>query len=191
MLLVYAVAIGLICGVVTRGRIAALGTIHIRLWPVALGGLFFQALLFSSPVAASVGALGPPLYVVSTTLVLLALVANLRLPGFWLISLGALLNLTVIVLNGGQMPAAADAVAAVAGSGWQPSGFVNSLPMDHAHAGLLGDIFVLPRPIPLANVFSVGDLLIGVGGAIFVFRTMHSAPLIHVASRAAVPAKHA
>ncbi len=37
----------------------------------------------------------------------------------------------------------------------------------------LGDIFVLPRPLPLANVFSIGDVLIGLGGALFILRTMH------------------
>ncbi len=36
----------------------------------------------------------------------------------------------------------------------------------------LGDVFALPRPIPLANVFSVGDVLIGVGAAWCVIRSM-------------------
>jgi hypothetical protein len=36
----------------------------------------------------------------------------------------------------------------------------------------LGDIFVLPRPVPFANVFSPGDVLIGLGGALFIVRTM-------------------
>jgi hypothetical protein len=35
--------------------------------------------------------------------------------------------------------------------------------------------------MPLANVFSVGDVLIGVGGAYFIFRTMHRAPVAHAA----------
>ncbi len=42
--------------------------------------------------------------------------------------------------------------------------FTNST-LIHAGTALpfLGDVFALPRPIPLANVFSVGDVLIGVG----------------------------
>ncbi len=39
--------------------------------------------------------------------------------------------------------------------------------------GFLGDIFALPRWLPLANIFSIGDVLIGVGGAWFVIATMH------------------
>ena len=37
----------------------------------------------------------------------------------------------------------------------------------------LGDLFVLPRPLPFANVFSLGDVLIGMGGAWFIVAAMH------------------
>jgi len=177
MLLVYAVAIGLIAGLVTRGRLSALGTVHIRFWPVALLGLAFQLVLFSSPVAASVGLLGPSLYVVSTTLVLMALVFNLRQPGFWLITLGALLNFTAIIANNGFMPASLDAIAALTGGQVLPTAdYTNSaLASSTTILPFLGDVFVLPHPFPLANVFSIGDLLIGLGGGWFVVRTMHRA----------------
>ena len=36
----------------------------------------------------------------------------------------------------------------------------------------VGDILVLPRPFPFANVFSLGDVLIGVGAALFLVWTM-------------------
>ena len=175
MLLVYAVILGVAAGLATGGRLGRLGNTHIRLWPVALGGLAFQALLFSAPLSSSVGHLGPSLYVVSTTLVLMALIVNLRQPGFWLITLGALLNFVAVVANGGQMPASPEAVQAVLGGSWQMTGFVNSVPMDHAVLGILGDVFALPHPFPLANIFSIGDVLIGAGGALFVWRVMHGA----------------
>ena len=38
MLLIYAVALGIIAGLMTRGRLSALGSVHIKLWPVALIG---------------------------------------------------------------------------------------------------------------------------------------------------------
>ena len=175
MLLLYAVVIGLLVGTLTRGRIGNLSTVKVKLWPVALIGLLFQMLLFSSPLAASVGPWGPSLYVISTTLVLMALVVNIRQPGFWLITLGALANFAVIVANGGQMPASPDAFAALNGSPVVPTtDFSNSvIAAPGAPLYFLGDIFVLPRPLPLANVFSIGDVLIGVGGAWFVVATMH------------------
>ena len=175
MLLLYAVILGLIAGLLTGGKLAALGSAHIRLWPVALIGLLAQLLLFSSPLAVVVGPWGPSLYVLSTVAVLMALVVNLRQPGFWLIIIGALANFTVIVLNGGQMPAAPDAWAALTGVAAVPTtDFSNSaLAGPDTPLAFLGDNFVLPPPIPLANVFSIGDVLIGAGAALFVFQQMH------------------
>lgn len=180
MLLLYAVALGLVAGILTRGSIGALGSVKIKLWPVALIGLAFQMLLFSSPLAAAVGTLGPSLYVVSTTIVLMTLVVNLRQPGFWLIALGAFANFTVIVANGGQMPASPAAFAILNGTPLVPTtDFSNSfIAGPNTPFYFLADIFVLPRPIPFANVFSIGDLLIGLGGAWFIVRVMHRQPIV-------------
>jgi hypothetical protein len=174
MLLVYAVLAGLLIGFLRGGRLAALSGASIRWWPVALVGLFFQLVLFSPPVAKVVGDLGPLLYVGSTVLVLLALLTNLAKPGFALIALGALLNLAVITANGGLMPASPAAFAALNGLAVVPvEHFSNSqLIGPHTLLPWLGDILVLPRPIPFANVFSPGDVLIGLGGALFIVRTM-------------------
>jgi hypothetical protein len=178
MLLLYAVALGLLAGILTRGSVGALGSVKVKLWPVALIGLAFQLLLFSSPLAAVVGNLGPSLYVVSTALVLMTLVLNIRQPGFWLIALGAFANFTVIVANGGQMPASPEAFAMLYGTPQVPTtNFSNSvIAGPGTQLYFLADIFVLPRPIPLANVFSIGDVLIGLGGAWFIVRVMHREP---------------
>ena len=47
-----------------------------------------------------------------------------------------------------------------------------------AHPALqpLTDIFALPHPIPFANVFSVGDVLIGVGVVIVIVVAMRRGP---------------
>jgi hypothetical protein len=174
MLLLYAIALGLLVGLAGRGHLSALAHARVRLWPVALLGLGFQVLLFSSPLAGAVGPLGPSLYVASTALVLVALLANVRQPGFALIALGALLNLTVIIANGGQMPASPEALAAFTGAAHVPtSDFSNSILAGPAtQFPFLADIFVLPRPVPFANVFSIGDVLIGVGGATWLVATV-------------------
>jgi hypothetical protein len=163
MLLLYAIPIGILLGLLAGGRVGALGDIHIRLWPLALGGLLFQVALFSSPLAAAVGGWGPALYVGSTAVVLAALLMNLDQPGFRLIGLGAALNLAAIVANGGQMPASAEAWLALTGIAAVPTtDFSNSIvAAPSAPLLFLGDIFVLPRPFPFANVFSIGDVMIG------------------------------
>ena len=190
MLLLYAVAIGLLAGLSDARHArrtwapsrSASGRSRCSAW-------LFQMLLFSSPLAAVVGQLGPSLYVVSTTLVLMALIFNLRQPGFWLIILGAFANFAVIVANGGQMPASPEAFAALNGAPVVPtSDFSNSV---IAGPGtplcFLGDIFVLPRPLPFANVFSIGDVLIGIGGAMFIVAVMHRQPVAEGRARAAPP----
>jgi hypothetical protein len=174
MLLLYAIVAGLLVGVLLGGRPAALASVRFRWWPVAFAGLLFQLILFSPPVAESVGDSGPALYVGSTALVLVALSLNLRQPGFVVIATGALLNFLVIVANGGQMPASPAAFAALNGLAQVPVEYFSNSQLigPNTLMPFLGDIFVLPRPFPFANVFSIGDVLIGLGGALFIVLTM-------------------
>lgn len=174
MLLLYFVVGGLILGRVAGGRISRLNELPIRWAPLALCGLLIQLALFAQPVASRVGSLGPPLYVASTGIVFAALLRNARLPGLALLALGALLNLIVIVANGGWMPSSPDAWAGLNGVAALPTGdYSNSvLAGPGTLLPFLGDVFYLPRPIPLANVFSIGDVLIGVGAAWFLIRAM-------------------
>ncbi len=176
MLLLYFVVAGLLLGAVTRGRFAALADVRFRWWALALGGMAFQVLLFGDALGSRVGAAGPALYVLSTAVVLAALLRNVRLAGFPIIALGASINLAVIVANGGQMPAEPNAFAALNGLPIIPTAlFSNSiLAGSHTVLPFLGDVMVLPRPLPFANVFSIGDVIIGLGAMVFIVRTMHA-----------------
>ena len=174
MLLLYSILAGLLIGRVVGGGFGALSDLELRWWWVALGGLVFQLVLFSAPVAERVGAAGPILYVGSSVAVFGALLRNLRLTGFPLIALGAGLNLVAIVANGGYMPSSPDAWLTLNGVAALPSAeYTNSsLIGPSTLLPFLGDIFVLPRPLPLANVFSIGDVLVGVGAAWCLIGTM-------------------
>jgi hypothetical protein len=173
MLLLYFVIAGTVVGLASGGRLDALARIHIDWWPLAVGGLLFQLVLFG-PLGDALGPAAPACYVASSAVVFAALVRNQRAAGFRLIALGAALNLGVIVLNGGAMPSSADAWTALNGVGEiARSGYTNSSLIDaHTLLPWLGDVFALPRPLPLANVFSVGDVLIGVGAVVFLVRSM-------------------
>jgi hypothetical protein len=179
MLLLYAIVAGLLLGRLTGGRLDGIATVRFRLWWLALAGLAFQVVLFSGPIASRVGDLGPVLYVASSAAVFLALLPNRSRPGFLLIAIGALLNLVAILANGGFMPSSGEAWMALNGAPDVPArDYTNSeLIGTNTVLPALGDIFVLPRPMPFANVFSIGDVLIGVGAAWFLIRTMHRIPL--------------
>jgi hypothetical protein len=50
---------------------------------------------------------------------------------------------------------------------------VNSRLVDGVLLGPLTDLFPMPAWLPLANIFSVGDVLIGLGAAYAITSAMH------------------
>ncbi|NYI41676.1 DUF5317 domain-containing protein [Demequina lutea] len=86
---------------------------------------------------------------------------NRRVGGVLIVAAGAITNGVVIALNGGTLPASASAVKAAGLDG--DIAFANSAVLDHPVLPWLGDAFAWPTPLPLANTFSVGDVLIVVG----------------------------
>jgi hypothetical protein len=97
--------------------------------------------------------------------VLAAVLANLRVPGLALVALGAGLNLAAILANGGSMPASADALRSL---GKPVEDATNSVVVADPALAVLTDIFAMPSWMPFANVFSLGDVLIGVGIAVAI-----------------------
>lgn len=167
--MLYAVVSGALAGLALGGRLGGLAAFPLRWWPLAILGLAVQIVLFAGPVAERIAGLGSPLYVTSTALVLLVVLRNPRLPGFPLIAVGAGANLAAVVANGGVMPTTAGALATAGLSTAAPlSGYLNSAIVANPALGPLTDIFALPAWLPLANVFSVGDVAVGVGLAIAI-----------------------
>lgn len=174
MLLLYSIVVGLVAGRLLGGRVRNLEQVHFVWWQLALAGLFVQLALFADPIQERVGAEGPFIYVASTLVVMAALLRNLRLPGLGIIAVGAALNLIVIVANGGFMPSS--------GAVWLELTGVAAVPVAHYSNVILigpetvlpflGDVFVFPRPLPLATAFSIGDAFIGVGAIAFLVAGM-------------------
>jgi hypothetical protein len=166
MFLLYAIVAGIVVGLLFGGRLERLDGLRLHWVPLALAGLLVQLVLFLRPVGDAVGSLGPSIYVASTMAVLAFVVRNIRVAGMAIVALGAVSNLTAIVANGGYMPAS---VAALAAAGLDPSGgYSNSVILPDPVLAPLTDAFALPAWLPLANVFSVGDVLIGAGVAVAI-----------------------
>jgi len=172
--ILYAIVIGVVAGFLLGGRAASLGDLRIR-WPWAMvAGLIAQLLLFSTPLTDRVGDLGPILYVASTAFVVLAIIANRRITGMTVVAIGAMSNLTAIVANGGYMPADLGAMASLGRTSIDT--YSNSALLADPVLRSLTDIFALPTWVPFANVFSIGDVIIGVGIVIVIVAAMRGAP---------------
>lgn len=98
---------------------------------------------------------------------------NRHLTGLPVAALGGISNFVAITANGGVMPASPTSLR-LAGKVLDPTKFTNSGPMAHARLQVLGDVIPMPWPHSLANVFSIGDVLLITGVLIVVHSTCGS-----------------
>jgi hypothetical protein len=166
MFILYPIILAVVVAVLTGGSLAGLSDLRLRHARLVAAAFLVQVVLFAGPVSAQIGALGPPLYVASTAVVLAVVIYNARIPGLAIVAIGAGCNLAAITANGGYMPADPAALEAL-GHGVN-AGYSNSSVVAEPALRFLTDIYVLPRFVPFANVFSVGDVVIGLGLVIVV-----------------------
>jgi MFS family permease len=109
------------------------------------------------------------LHLASYVLLVLFGLRNRRVPGFALAIGGLACNTLVIFVNGGRMPVAPS--ASLDGTGATLTGIHDNVVALTAssHLHFLADVFALPHPFPLANTFSVGDVLLVAGVTLFVY----------------------
>jgi hypothetical protein len=162
---IFAVAfiIVLVSVVVAGGDLRRLTKLQLRWRGLLFAALAVQVLVIS--VLHLSHAADVTLHVASYVLVSGFLVANWRIPGMWLLTIGAVLNFVAISANGGVMPANPHALRS-AGFDKQYAHFENSQALKHAKLRFLGDEFAIPKSWPVHNVFSVGDVLILLGAAL-------------------------
>ncbi|MBI3522421.1 MAG: DUF5317 domain-containing protein [Chloroflexi bacterium] len=150
-MLVSGVALGLFAGVAFGGDIRRLARLELRWTPVLFGALAIRLVGLFVPFSLW-------LYVAALLATAAAAALNRHLPGALLIAAGSLLNAVVVVLNGGMPidPRAAEAASL-------------TYPTDGLHVPL-GARALLPFltdviPVPIVRgVYSVGDVLIAIGG---------------------------
>jgi hypothetical protein len=157
-----AIPLGVVVGLLLGGRLERLSQMHFEWAWLAIAGLGIQVVLFSTTFADTFPpGVGEAVYVASTGMVLVAVWRNLAVPGLALVAVGAISNLAAVVANAGVMPTTPEALA-TAGLGPE-EGFSNSAVLADPALAPLTDIFAIPAGLPLANVFSVGDVLIAIG----------------------------
>ncbi len=164
MFLLPSIALGLLLAVLLGGRPSRLADLPLRRgWAVWLS-LAGQVVLFS-PFGGRVPAeLFEPLHLATYGLLFLFAAANIRMLALVPLLLGMASNAVAIFANGGRMP--------VSRAAWEAAGLSEAEGSNVVVGGdrlpFLGDVFALPDALPLTNVFSVGDILIGIGAAAFI-----------------------
>jgi hypothetical protein len=153
------------------GRLIALADLRLRGSALLLAAIVTQVLIISV-VPEGGRTLRHTAHLASYAAVLGFVWLNRAVPGIPMAAAGAILNAIAIAANGGVMPASPAAVE-IAGLTSEP-GFENSVPMEGATLAFLGDVFAVPHGWPLANVFSVGDVLLVLGALVGLHRLCDS-----------------
>jgi hypothetical protein len=127
--------------------------------------LQFLLILLGLRQIALIGKLFPFVYLISYLILLFAAVKNWSLFGMRIALLGIALNFTVILLNGGHMPAEAKLVARIGKSDLLITPFYpRSRPISpQTRLPFLGDTMILAKPYPFPQIFSLGDIFVTLG----------------------------
>lgn len=174
MFLLWGVTLGVLVGFVRGGKVANLDHMDIRhLWLVSLA-LVIQLLIFPLFSGSPIISFGTEyLHLLSYLLLAGFVVLNWRVWQIPLMGIGMGLNLLVITLNGGYMPASVRSLkkageSKIANRLVTEGTYGNVINMDTSTIlDPLGDWLYLPSEVPLSNAFSLGDLLIFIGLVLF------------------------
>ena len=170
------IVVGLIAGLAAGGRVTNLLSVQLR-----FGGLIVAGLLLRFGTQWLVGReveiadqLRVPLFAAAFGLLVLSLWLNRSQPGLLLAAIGVGANAVAVMVNGGYMPVYLPAVQLVGltSADLSPT-FHILLPHDLGlefllMGGPLGDIVPIAVPF-LANVISIGDVLLAAGLGWFLF----------------------
>jgi hypothetical protein len=171
MLWPLAIAFGLLLGLLGGGNLSNLARLKFR-WPLFIvGAVLLRYVVIFSPLNRVEGA--QYVYALSLGLIVLWTVWHLRrLPGVWLVTLGGLLNLIVVLANGGRMPVDPGLAQRQLGGILVQHGHVGQYTLmgPDTHLNWLGDWLSLGL---LPEAYSLGDLLIGMGIALVILISLH------------------
>jgi hypothetical protein len=159
-MLVSGLVAGFVLGLATGGDWRNLQRFDLKLWPGLFAGVIARA------AAPFVGGLALVTSLAGLLLVATVAIVNRALPGAWLIALGSLLNALVTFFNGG-MPIDPGALAA---SGKPPpSDGLHVLLGSNTRLPFLADVLLAPV---VNNIYSVGDVVLAIGGFWMAFRLL-------------------
>lgn len=184
-----AVLLGLLVGWLRGGRSLNIGALEIKGWVLIVIGFLLQTLPMLLGRMSWMARYGHIIAFATLVLVFLIVILNGEKRGFWLVAVGAVLNILTMTFHGLKMP--------VSLAGLKSAGHLELLDSVTNNAvinytGLsqfshwsdyLGKVVVLPDFYPLAQVITFGDLLMSIGLFLFVVGQMTASQFSRTKSR--------
>ncbi len=173
-----AVVLGLLAGWLRGGRSLNIGNLEFRGWVLIVIAFLLQMLPMLLGRMSWMAHNGPVIAFSTLVLVFFIVMLNGRKPGFWLVALGAVLNILAMAFHGLKMPVYLPGLRS-AGHTELLESITNNAVLNYTGleqlsqwGDYLGKVIVLPHFYPLAQVITAGDLLISVGIFLFVMGQM-------------------
>lgn len=170
------VVISIVIAVIVNKGLRGIEHKKVEQFYLILLGFAIQLVIFSQEFSYSkLNFLTPILYIYSLLILLIFMVLNLQYKGIKIAGIGFLSNLAAIVSNGGYMPQDLMKIELIWGQEKvellkQTGHFNNAISMSpNTHLNFLSDIIAIPKPRFLMGVYSIGDVFITIGIAIFIF----------------------
>ena len=188
MFVLVVLACALCLSLATGGRLRYIENFHLKALFLGVWAFVVQLLIFTSRGESLLGALLPGIYVLSLLMLLAFLLLNRRVFGVPILLVGLMLNVIVIGVNHGRMPADSQALIAT-GQSSHAEQLVRDgtaanvvLMSDQTHLNFLGDYIVLPFLGDMGSAYSVGDLVALVGEVALVYGMVRAGGTAHAGS---------
>ena len=170
--------ISIVIPLLRGGRLIRLANVPFRYAFLVIISLIFR-LIINSAWWNEHGTRSWTPWLMATTLFILVVwfSINRQLPGMIILGAGLLLNLIVIIANGGYMPASPAALE-IAGLDYRiadPNQYIEGhsiVASESTRLYYLADIFAIPESWPRSFVFSIGDVLLALGGFYFLNKVL-------------------
>jgi hypothetical protein len=170
-----AIIVGLIIAYFRGGRLDNFNYLDIKGWYLIIIGLMFQL----TPIFISGYTFLTYLQLFGIIMILMAVLVNIKLKGFWLIMLGGVLNLLAVLVHDFKMP-----VNLIFQMETRFNSFIDTIIEGNVinytvfesttWTGLLGKILATPNWYPFPKLLSVGDIFITVGLFFFIYGELKS-----------------